>query len=202
MNTTVKYSIDPQNVARSLPMAPEELAPLLIGGMSGSGKSVFLHGLIRWVKETYAPSEAKILLMDPKLVEFAGYREDPHLFLPVVTDAATACAALETLTREKSPFKVFVFLDEYAGWSNNARFKDLIAQLAESGKRDGIYLFVATQRVTQDVLPQEFRSSFSDVAAFHVYNEDASRLLLGTTGAEKLPLRGEMLLSRNAGDIG
>lgn len=80
---------------------------LLIAGTTGSGKSVCLNAMIVSILYNAKPSEVKILLIDPKQVEFAVYNGIPHLLVPVVSDARKAAGALgwavtEMLNRYKT----------------------------------------------------------------------------------------------------
>lgn len=67
---------------------------LLVAGTTGSGKSVCLNSMIVSILYNAKPSEVKILLIDPKSVEFAVYNGIPHLLVPVVSDPRKAAGAL------------------------------------------------------------------------------------------------------------
>lgn len=67
---------------------------LLVAGTTGSGKSVCLNSMIVSILYNAKPSEVKLLLVDPKSVEFSVYNGIPHLLVPVVSDARKAAGAL------------------------------------------------------------------------------------------------------------
>lgn len=67
---------------------------LLIAGRTGTGKSVCLNAIITSVLMTCRPSEVRMLMIDPKMVELSGYGRLPHLMHPVVTDMKKAEAIL------------------------------------------------------------------------------------------------------------
>jgi len=73
---------------------------LLIAGATGSGKSVCLNGLITSLLLKYHPDDVKLLLIDPKVVEFNSLNGVPHLLAPVVTNPKRAAAALRWVVRE------------------------------------------------------------------------------------------------------
>ncbi len=67
---------------------------LLVAGSTGTGKSVFINTLICSLLYRYTPSQLKLILVDPKMVELASYEGIPHLMLPVVVDSKKAALAL------------------------------------------------------------------------------------------------------------
>lgn len=71
-----------------------KLTHLLIAGTTGSGKSVCVNSILMSILYKANPDEVKLLLIDPKMVEFTKYRSIPHLLIPVVTDAKKAAGAL------------------------------------------------------------------------------------------------------------
>jgi len=73
---------------------------LLVGGTTGSGKSVGVNGMLLSMMYTRTPDELRFLLVDPKVLEFKMYEDIPHLIHPVVTDPKKAAAALAWACRE------------------------------------------------------------------------------------------------------
>ncbi|MDP7035973.1 MAG: DNA translocase FtsK [Planctomycetota bacterium] len=68
---------------------------LLIAGATGSGKSVCVNSLITSILLTRTPEEVKLILIDPKMVELADYKQIPHLMAPVITESCRAPAVLQ-----------------------------------------------------------------------------------------------------------
>jgi S-DNA-T family DNA segregation ATPase FtsK/SpoIIIE len=68
---------------------------LLIAGTTGSGKSVCITSLIMSILHTRSPAEVNLILVDPKVVELAMYKDVPHLMCPIVTEVARAEAILD-----------------------------------------------------------------------------------------------------------
>ena len=73
---------------------------LLCAGQTGAGKSVFMNGLICSLFYRFTPDELRMILVDPKFIEFRAYQDMPHLLLPVVDDPKHACTALKWSVRE------------------------------------------------------------------------------------------------------
>lgn len=73
---------------------------LLCAGQTGSGKSVFMNTLICSLLYRFTPEELRLILVDPKYIEFRAYQDIPHLLLPVVDDAKEASTALKWAVRE------------------------------------------------------------------------------------------------------
>ncbi|MFZ9595998.1 MAG: DNA translocase FtsK [Bdellovibrionia bacterium] len=73
---------------------------LLCAGQTGSGKSVFMNGLICSLFYRFTPDELRMILVDPKFIEFRAYQDMPHLLLPVVDDPKQANTALKWAVRE------------------------------------------------------------------------------------------------------
>ena len=95
---SVPLGVDPEGKVRMLDLAK---APhLLIGGSTGSGKSVFIQSVLATLMLRNTPDEVRLLLIDPKMVEFGSLAHTPHLLMPVVTDCREAQAALRCLVDE------------------------------------------------------------------------------------------------------
>ncbi len=85
---------------------------LLIAGTTGSGKSVCVNSLLISILYKATPDEVKLLLIDPKMVEFSKYKGIPHLLVPVVSDAKKAAGALAWAVNEMlQRYKIFSEFD-------------------------------------------------------------------------------------------
>lgn len=85
---------------------------LLIAGTTGSGKSVCVNSILISILYKASPDEVKMLLIDPKMVEFSKYKGIPHLLIPIVSDAKKAAAALGWAVNEMlQRYKIFSEFD-------------------------------------------------------------------------------------------
>ena len=197
----------------------------LIAGATGSGKSVCISNLILSLVFRFRPDELELVLIDPKIVEFAIYRDLPHLIHPVVTEPKQAVQALKWLVREmerryeilagknvrnlagynakattegfqKLPYIVLV-IDELADLMMTAQneVETPIARLAQMSRAVGIHTVLATQRPSVNVITGIIKANYPTRIAFQVSSQIDSRTILDGKGAESLQGRGDMLYS-------
>lgn len=197
----------------------------LIAGATGSGKSVCISNLILSLVYKFRPDELELVLIDPKIVEFAIYRDLPHLIHPVVTEPKQACQALKWLVREmerryevlaekgvrnlagyngkaaaegfaRLPYIVLV-IDELADLMMTAAadVETPIARLAQMSRAVGLHTVLATQRPSVNVITGVIKANYPTRIAFQVASQIDSRTILDGKGAEALQGRGDMLYS-------
>jgi len=210
---------------------------LLIAGATGTGKSVALNSLIASILFKATPEEVKLILIDPKRLEFTFWDGIPHLLCPVIKDAKKAGKILfdttkkmeeryqklgvlkvrnieqynhqvkqilkekkETLTEDdKEKLKplsyLVIIIDELAELMmiGAQDMEYCIARLAQLARAVGIHLVMATQRPSIDVITGTIKNNFSSRIAFRVPSKIDSRIILDTSGAEKLLGLGDML---------
>lgn len=93
---TVGKDIGGQNIVADIGKMPH----LLIAGATGSGKSVCINTIIMSILYKAKPTDVKLIMVDPKVVELSVYNGIPHLMIPVVTDPKKASAALNWAVAE------------------------------------------------------------------------------------------------------
>ena len=194
----------------------------LIAGSTGSGKSVCMNSIILTLLMNNSPDELRMILVDPKRVELAGYNGLPHLLAPVLTEAKDTVSALAWCVREmerrykvlanhgkrnieqynmepdlgegRMPF-IVVVIDELADLMIVAakEVESSIVRLAQMSRAVGIHLLVATQRPSTDVITGLIKANIPTRIAFAVASQIDSRTILDGAGAEKLLGRGDML---------
>ena len=197
-----------------------EMPHLLIAGATGSGKSVTLNAIIAGLLFRCTPVDVRLLMIDPKRVEFTNYNNVPHLLIPVVTNPRAAAGALREMLREmeqrferfaatgtrniqaynqltdveRLPYLVII-VDELADLMMvaPADFEDVICRLAQMTRATGIHMVVATQRPSVDVITGLIKANIPSRIAFAVSSQVDSRTILDMPGAEKLLGKGDML---------
>ena len=199
---------------------------MLIAGSTGSGKSVCINDIILSMVYKSGPEDLRLIMVDPKQVELSVYSTLPHLLIPVVTDPKKAASALRWAVNEMTlRYKKFsdrgardlaryneiqeeernrlprivVIVDELADLMMVApdEVEDCICRIAQLGRAAGIHLIVATQRPSADVITGLIKANIPSRAAFAVSSAIDSRIILDSTGAEKLLGRGDCLFHPN-----
>ena len=192
---------------------------MLVAGSTGSGKSVCLNGIILSLLYQNNPDSLRLIMVDPKRVEFPIYNGIPHLLAPVITDVTKTVYALrwaitemdrrfDTLSKvnkrdiasynatskEKMPYLVIV-IDELADLmvAAAAEVESSIIRLTQMARAVGIHLIVATQRPSVDVITGLIKANIPARVAFSVASLMDSRTILDSSGAEKLVGKGDML---------
>lgn len=201
---------------------------LLVAGSTGSGKSVALNAMLMSLLCRRSPDELKLILIDPKRLEFAPYADIPHLLFPIVTDPRKASPVLAWVVRTMeeryqemalrgvrnvddynkycaehagAPMAtIIVVIDELADLMMTAsrEIETLIARIAQMARAAGIHLLVATQRPSVDVITGLIKVNFPSRISFRVTSKIDSRTILDSSGAEKLLGRGDMLFLDSA----
>ena len=195
---------------------------LLIAGATGTGKSVCINSIIVSLLYKAKPDEVKLILVDPKMVEFSVYKGIPHLLIPVVTDPKKAAGALswavtEMLSRyqmftekgvrdfkgfnanleegEKPLPQIVIIIDELADlmMASPKEVEDSVMRLAQMARAAGMHLIIATQRPSADVITGTIKANIPSRIALAVSSGINSRIILDELGAESLLGKGDML---------
>ena len=200
---------------------------LLVAGTTGSGKSVFINTLLASLLYKFSPSELRLILIDPKMLELSVYNDIAHLLTPVVTEPKKAIIALKWVCKEmerrysmmneegtrnlegynqkaseKLPF-IVVFIDEMADLMMTAgkEVEHYVQRLAQMARACGIHLVMATQRPSVDIITGSIKANFPSRVSFQVASKYDSRTILGEIGAEQLLGNGDMLMTKNGANL-
>ncbi len=203
----------------------KKLPHLLIAGTTGSGKSVGVNAMILSLLYKNPPNQLKLVMIDPKMVEFSIYADIPHLLTPIITDPKKAIGALQSVAKEMerryslmSEYKVktidsyneqapnngveafpylIVVIDELADlmMTGGKEAEFPIARIAQMGRASGLHLIVATQRPSVDVVTGLIKTNLPSRVSFRVGTKIDSKVILDTDGAQSLLGRGDMLFT-------
>ncbi len=196
---------------------------LLVAGSTGSGKTICLNNLILSLLFRNSPEMLKLILVDPKRVEFEAYTNIPHLLTPVIYDVQKTVNALRwlikemerrfevlaeaetkniTLYNEKAMKKsldlmpnIVLIIDELADLmaAQGREIEAAIVRLAQMARAVGIHLVLATQRPSVEVITGLIKANITSRITFQVASQVDSRTVLDMAGAEKLLGLGDML---------
>ena len=203
----------------------KKLPHLLIAGTTGSGKSVGINAMILSLLYKNSPDQLRLLMIDPKMLEFSIYNDIPHLLTPVITKPKQAIVALNNMvlemerryelmseTRTKNienynekvkteggehfPY-IVVIIDELADlmMTSGKDVEHSIARLAQMARASGIHLIVATQRPSVDVVTGLIKANLPSRISYRVGQKVDSKIILDQMGAESLLGRGDMLFT-------
>ena len=134
---------------------------LLVAGTTGSGKSVTLHSVLMSFLFKYTPQELRLLIVDPKMVEFEKYNDIPHLLLPVVTDVQKAAGVLKWAVNEMTVrYKTF----NEKGVRDLPRYNQLAAEVTELSPLPRIVIIVDELADLMMTAPQDVEDAICRVA--------------------------------------
>lgn len=192
----------------------------LVAGTTGSGKSVMLNAWICNFLFRTTPEDLRLILIDPKRVEFTQYNGIPHLLTEVIVDPEKSISALKwTVGEMNNRYKIFaqvgarnlesyndregiermpyivIIIDELSDLMMVAarEAEENITRIAQMARATGIHLILATQRPSVNVITGLMKANVPTRIAFNVASLVDSRVVLDMPGAEKLVGKGDML---------
>lgn len=197
---------------------------LLIGGTVMSGKTNMINSILLSLISKYSNDEIRIVLADSKGVDYLNYKEEPHLLTPVINDVKKLVSILKleinemknrySLLKEsglknissynklneenKIPYHL-IFIDDYTSFANSNinGFNIYIEELTKNGWNVGIHLIIVANYPTSDILPSISKVNFPTRISFKVPSIKDSRMILESSGAEKISGIGNALINSN-----
>ena len=193
---------------------------MLVAGTTGSGKSVFLNGIITSLLMKNTPYDMKMILIDPKMVEFRRFSS--LRYVKYVTDSNEAISILSSLCAEmdkrykimanngcrdidtynqkyptKRMPKIILVVDEMADMMVNKKFGKQVEQniirIAQKARACGIHMILATQKPTKEVVTGLIKANIPCRVCLSVTSRVDSMIILDQIGGEKLQGNGDML---------
>lgn len=203
-------------------LAEPTMTSILIGGTSGSGKSVLLQSIVVGLGLCAPAGSVRFVLVDPKRVTFTQYASLPCVEDPLYLDIGPALARLEKLVEEmEERYRLFedagvqdlrtyhhksgarlaryvVMIDEYADMiidkQTRSALETCIQRIGQKGRAAGFHLVLATQRPDAKVVNGVIKANLQLKIALKVTTATNSRIILDETGAEFLVGHGDMLV--------
>ena len=202
----------------------EKTPHLLVAGATSMGKSVCINSMLISMLYKANPNDVRLILIDPKRVEFSDFNGLPHLLVPVVTEAKKSLGALQWSVAEmERRFEVFeptgarnlieynqkvdngleaekmarivIVIDELADLKMTVPdIEGYITRLTQKARAAGIHIIIGTQRPSVDVITGLIKSNIPSRISFRVASHVDSKTVLDEAGAEKLVCRGDMLV--------
>jgi len=202
-----------------------ETPHMLMAGATGSGKSVAINIIVASLIMNISPKDLRLVLIDPKYVEFGSYKNIPHLLAPIITDSKKATHTLITMVNimenrykimskynvrkieqynevakskklEHWPY-IVIIIDELADLmtTSSKLVETSIQRLTQKARAAGIHLILTTQRPSTNVVTGVIKANIPSRIAFLVSAGVDSKVILDAVGAEKLIGHGDMLIS-------
>ena len=177
---------------------------LLIAGATGSGKSVVLNGIIYNLLHKL-PDQVELILIDPKRVELAQYRDTPHCirYASEPGEMIEALQYAETLTEQRynqmrrqgvNEFQgghVYVVIDELAALMTMRDLRKvalpILQRLGMIARAARVHIIACTQTLKADVLPTPLTCNFDSRVALRTATAQQSRMIAGIAGCEAFP---------------
>lgn len=230
-NSSLTIALGKDIVGNAFVSNLEKLPHLLVAGTTGSGKSVGVNAIILSLLYKNTPDMLKLIMIDPKKVEFGAYEDIPHLITPVINNPEKAILALASAAQEMDkrysklaylkaknihsynekalnlgedimPFLV-IAIDELADliMTGGKDVEFSIARIAQMGRACGIHLIVATQRSSTDVVTGLIKTNLPSRISYKVGNRIDSKVILDQFGAERLLGNGDGLFTPPGGGL-
>jgi S-DNA-T family DNA segregation ATPase FtsK/SpoIIIE len=217
---SIGEALDGHNITYDL----AEMPHFLIGGQTGSGKSIFAHSIVLSLLLQYTKEELNLILVDPKAVEFELYRGVPQV-TDILTESKVTrkkikllCTEMDNryalfskyqvrdinsynkLRKDKMP-RIVVYIEEMTDLiltEGDSIIED-VQRLTAKARACGIHIIVSTQRPESKVLSGMLKSNFQCRVSFATVDKLNSRMILGSNGAENLNGDGDGLFKSNEG---
>jgi FtsK/SpoIIIE family len=205
------------------------LPHLLVAGATGSGKSVFLRGLLVELLRARTPDQLRLMIIDPKRLDFSAFVHAPHLRgQQIISDPDVALDQLSTSLRTEIDWRqpilenagvssaaefyqtggtlevlpqLVILVDEFAdlvlAGTDRRAFSEIVQRYAQLTRAYGIFLVLATQRPSVDIITGSIKANLTARVAFSLPSYRDSMTIIDRTGAQDLLGDGDLLFYRN-----
>lgn len=175
---------------------------VLIAGKSGSGKSVVINGIIYTLLSKFFPEECKIILIDPKRVELAAWKNTRHCIAYASEPGEPTQALSLALELTEKRYKImqregvkkypgghiYIIIDELADLMTTEKqtVTPLIQRLAQIGRAANVHIIAATQCPLTEIIPTKIKVNFDCIIGLKTACKQHSRNITGFPGCECL----------------
>lgn len=186
----------------------EQSVHVLVAGTSGGGKSVLLHSIVWGLIFRYPPSKVRLAFYDHKAVEFSRYQGLPHLWQNIVTNQGGFYRMLENvkleLAHRKQALKadpdatfswLVIVMDEFRGLTN-----DEFVSIVSEARAFQIRFILGTQRADKESVDTRIKGNLITNIALKTRNHIDSNMILGSSDAQHLLLKGDCIVRCGNGD--
>ena len=195
---------------------------ILIAGQTGSGKSTLLYTILASLLTRNTPDTLKLILIDPKRVEFLPFNKTPHLQMPIITDSEESKEAFDWLIEESvrreqllvgggatsidqltpKPPRTVIVCDELSDLMMTCpkNIESTVGKVSNSPYDLGIHFIFSTSRPSANVFTDSLKAEIPTHWALTTNSQHDSVSILGAAGAEKLLGRGDMLMKNSVDD--
>ena len=196
------------------------LCHLLVAGVSGTGKTTFLWGVIRALTACLTPEELKFVIIDPKKCEFSSLEGNSYLFDDVVYNHLQAKNTLKNVLQEikrrkqlmkavgvisvekyteatgKRLERIVVLIDELIDFVIiDSEMEELLIEITMKGRSAGVHLIIATALPSETMLPSLILCNVPSRIAYKLNKKEDSVRVINSPDATMLGTRGDMLYS-------
>lgn len=207
-NAPPSYLIGRTQDRKPFDLDAEHSVHVLVAGTSGGGKSVLLHSIIWGLIFRYPPSKVRLAFYDHKAVEFSRYQGLPHLWQNIVTNQGGFYRMLENVKLELAQRKqilksnpdasfswLIIVMDEFRGLTN-----DDFVNIVSEARAFQIRFILGTQRADKESVDTRIKGNLITNIALKTRNHTDSHMILGSSDAQHLLLKGDCIVRCGNGD--
>lgn len=207
-NAPPSYLIGRTQDRKPFDLDAEHSVHVLVAGTSGGGKSVLLHSIIWGLIFRYPPSKVRLAFYDHKAVEFSRYQGLPHLWQNIVTNQGGFYRMLENVKLELAQRKqilksnpdasfswLIIVMDEFRGLTN-----DDFVNIVSEARAFQIRFILGTQRADKESVDTRIKGNLITNIALKTRNHIDSNMILGSSDAQHLLLKGDCIVRCGNGD--
>lgn len=217
MNSNLGIYIGKDEYGKNLVVELDALKHLLIGGKSGSGKSVLLHKILSMLLTNNSPAVLKLILIDSKHVELGVYDKVPHLLTPVISDPKKTVYALKWTVKEitrrfdslkesncrsiseykgpESMPRIVIVIDEFSDQMSvyPKETEPIVSKIAQIGHLVGVHILLSTSRPSTKVFTKSITDNIDARVVLQTRSAQESKIVMGIPDATQLKGSGDML---------